>query len=247
MRLISAILLFLLIFKASAQNDSMVISTVEEAVAVAIQKNQAIQTEADRKVLVRDIKSTWYRWLFQLKELQVLQEYLAELDDLDRIAALRYTEGDIELLEKSYFLNQLAEIRTKRALLDNDIAISRNILQQLVNTRDSIAPVNSGLSLYQVIKGSGNEPDPTASIDPLLENMQLVLENFFIKLQYYETVGLDHARLVFKINRAKYEAEEIDYFEFTRSLTETFTIKTEYLETLNDYNQTAIELEYHAY
>jgi len=247
MRLISAILLFLLVFKASAQNDSMFIATVEEAVAVAIEKNPAIQTEPDRKALVRDIKSAWYRWLFQFNELQVLQEYMAELDDLDRIAALRYTEGDIELLEKSWFLNQLAEIRTKRALLNNDIAISRNILQQLVNTRDSIAPVSSGLTLYQVNKGPGKEPDLPASINPLLENMHLELENFFIKLQYYETVGLDHARLVFKINRAKYEAEEIDYLEFTRSLTEAFSIKTEYLETLNNYNQTAIELEYHAY
>jgi len=246
--LISAILLFLLVFKASAQNDSMFITTVEEAVAVAIEKNPAIQTEPDRKALVRDIKSAWHRWLFQLNELQVLQEYMAELDDLDRIAYLRYTEGDIELLEKSWFLNQLAEIRTKKALLNNDIAISRNILQQLINTRDSIAPGNSGLSLYQVIKGPGKEPDPSASVNPfLLENMYLELENFFIRLQYYESVGLDHARLVFKINRAKYEAEEVDYLEFTRSLTEAFNIKTEYLETLNNYNQTAIELEYHAY
>lgn len=248
MRLISAILLFLLVLKTTAQSDSMFIATVEDAVAVAIQKNPAIQTEPDRKALVRDIKSAWYRWLFQLNELNVFQEYLAELDDLDRIAALRYTEGDIELLEKSWFLNQLAEIRTKKALLNNDIAISRNILQQLVNTRDSIVPVSSGLSLYQVIKGPGKEPDPPVSVNPLLlENMHLALENFFIKLQYYESVGLDHARLVFKINRAKYEAEEIDYLEFTRSLTEAFSIKTEYFETINNYNQTAIELEYHAY
>jgi outer membrane protein TolC len=248
MRLISAILLILMVFKTSAQNDSVVIMTVEDAVALALQKNTAIQSESDRKTLVRDIKSVWYLWLFQLNKLRVLQEYLAEIDDLDRVAALRYTEGDIELLEKSWFLTHLADVRTKTVLLNNDIAISRNLLQQLVNSRDSIVPVNAGLSLYQVVKGSGKEPDPSGSVNSVrLENMHLELDNFFIKLQYYESFGLDHARLVFQINRAKYEAEEIDYLEFTRSLAEAFNMKTEFLETLNNYNQTAIELEHYAY
>ncbi len=248
MRLITATLLLTLVFKTSAQSDSLLIMTVEETVAIAIQNNPEIQAESDRKKLVRDTKSTWYRWLFQRNTLLVLQDYLSALDDLDRIAALRYHEGDIELLEKSWYLTQLAEIRTKVAMLENDMDISRNLLQQLVNTKENIVPKNAGLTLYQVNKGPGKEPDPRASINPVqLENMHLELENYFIKLQYYESAGLDHARLVIEINRAKFKAEEIDYLEFTRTLAEAFKIKSEYFETLNNYNQTAIELEYYAY
>lgn len=248
MRVILFLFLLSLIFKTYAQTDSVKVMTVEDAVACAFRNTQALLTETEKKKLTRDIKSTWYRWIYQINERQILQEYIDLLHDLDRVATLRYEEGDIELLEKSWFLVKLAEIRTKNAVLNNEIDITGNLLRQLIHTTERIVPADSGLFLYQVYKGSDYSPDqilPDTSLP--LQNLHLELGNYFIKLRYYKTLGLDHAQLIVKTSQAKYQAEEIDYLEFTRNLTEAYNIKMEYLEALNHYNQTAIELEHYAY
>jgi cobalt-zinc-cadmium resistance protein CzcA len=121
-------------------------------------------------------------------------------------------------------------------------------LRQFTRTAAEIIPADTGLSLYQVHKGIENDPlqaSPDTSL--ALENLRLELDNCFIKYQYYKTIGLDHARLIIKVNRAKYEAEEIDYLEFTKNLDEAYSVMLVYLETVNLYNQTAIELEYEAF
>jgi hypothetical protein len=58
---------------------------------------------------------------------------------------------------------------------------------------------------------------------------------------------LTHADIILQTSRAKFNAEEIDYLEFTEDIAEAFKIKLEYLETMNNYNQKAIQLEYYAY
>jgi outer membrane protein TolC len=242
------ILLLLQAFKMSGQTDSAKILTVEEAVDHALRNNTAIQVESDRKKLTGDVKAIWFQWLFQINEWQTLREHLDMLIDLNRVASLRYEKGDIDLLEKSWFLAKLAEIKTETAVLATDIDITGNLLRQLINSNERIVPSDSSLSIYQIIKGSVNVRDPETLFSSLaLENLRLELDKYFIRLQYYRTVGLDHAQLILKINRAKFEAEEIDYLEFIRTLAEAFNIKMEYLKTLNSYNQIAIELEHYAY
>jgi len=248
MRVILIPFLLLTVFEISAQTDSARIMKVEDAITLAFHNIQELPNGTDRKKLGKDIKSTWYQWLYQINERQMLEEYLDLLDDLDRVAALRYKEGDIELVEKSWFLVKLAEIKTKNAVLNNEIDITANHIRQLVHTSNRIVPADSGIFLYQVNKGSDGVPHEASFDSSLtLENIQLELDNDFMKLQYYKTIGLDHAQLTIRINRAKYEAEEIDYLEFIKNLAEAYAMKMEYLETLNHYNQTAIELEYYAY
>jgi hypothetical protein len=177
-----------------------------------------------------------------------MQDHLNLLGDVDRIAALRYQEGDIDLLEKSWFVTELAEIKTNTAILKNEIEITGNILKQLIYSNEKIVPADTNLSIYQIDKGYGNVLYPEALVDTVhIENLQLKLDSYFIRLQFYKTVGLDNAQLILQINHAKYKAEEIDYLEFTRTLAEAYNIKLEYLKTLNSYNQTAIELEHYAY
>ncbi len=60
-------------------------------------------------------------------------------------------------------------------------------------------------------------------------------------------VGLGQADQLLEINRAKFENEDIDYTEYTQKADEAFQIQLDYLETLNNYNQTAIQLEFYAY
>ena len=79
------------------------------------------------------------------------------------------------------------------------------------------------------------------------ENLEYELNNYFKKLQYFNMVGLGQADQLLEINRAKFENEDIDYTEYTQKAAEAFQIQLDYLETLNNYNQTAIQLEFYAY
>jgi heavy metal efflux system protein len=63
-------------------------------------------------------------------------------------------------------------------------------------------------------------------------------------LSFYETAGLPQASLLVSQAEKSYRAGEIDYLEYTQLLTRAFTIQSNYLKILNDYNQAVIELEF---
>lgn len=248
MRLVLSILLLLQVLPTHGQTGKLACNTVENAILTGIRNNPSLTDDSDKKNLVRRIKSTWYQWLYQINRSAVLEDQLLWLGDLDRVAALRYAEGDIDLLEKSSFIDALARIRTLVTVADNDTEMSLNQLRQLLHGHENPAPADSSLSLYQVIKSSGDFPRLKSFADTLaFENLQLVLDSKFALLRYYQSHGLEHARLLLQISKARFDAEETDYLEFTRAITVAFETRLKYLDTLNDYNQTAIELEYYVY
>jgi hypothetical protein len=265
MRVILILILLLLGFAANGQADKRQAITIEEALKTGLQNNSASLSVADRKKLSFDIKSAWYLWLFNINKWQTLEDYQSLLCDLDRIAAERYQAGDVDLLEKSASLTKLAEIQTAIAVVANEIDLNTNLLKQFLFTDTEIVPADTSLSIYQVVKGSGDgqhlsyQPEPNVQGDTLLgryrhfiavksfEYKQLELDGCFIRLQFYNSFGLTHASTILQTSHAKYNAEEIDYLEFTEDIAEAFKIKLEYLETMNNYNQKAIQLEYYAY
>jgi cobalt-zinc-cadmium resistance protein CzcA len=85
------------------------------------------------------------------------------------------------------------------------------------------------------------------SADKNIENLIAELTKYFRQLQYYNEYGLKQAGEIIRNARLQFEKENIEYVEFTQSLSLALTIKTGYLETLNNYNQTAIQLEFYAY
>jgi hypothetical protein len=265
MRVILIIALFLQVFAANGQADKRQAITIEEALKIGLQNNPVSLSVAERKKLSIDIKSAWYRWLFDIHKWQTLQDYQYLLSDLDRIAAERYLAGDVDLLEKSASLTKLAEIQTATAVVANEIDLTTNLLKQLLFTDTEIVPADTSLSIYQVVKESADgqylnyQPASNVQGDTLLsryrhfiaaksfEYKQLELDGYFIRLQFYNSFGLTHANTILQTSHAKFNAEEIDYLEFTEDIAEAFKIKLEYLETMNNYNQKAIQLEYYAY
>jgi hypothetical protein len=248
MRVTVCILLLLQVLPTRGQANTMAFSTVEDAVAIGIHNNPSLTTESDKKDLVRRIKSAWYQWLYQINRLSVLEDQLQWLSDLDRVAALRYEEGDIDLLEKSSFIEELARIRSLADVAGHDTEISQNQLRLLLRCHEKPAPSDSSLSMYQVNKSSGDMPHLNSLEDTLaFENLQLVLDSKFTMLRYFQSFGLDHAMLLLQINKVRLNTEETDYLEFSRAIAEAFETRLEYLATLNDYNQTALELEHYAY
>lgn len=63
-------------------------------------------------------------------------------------------------------------------------------------------------------------------------------------LTYYESSALKNADLILTQARKAYKGGEIGYVEYLQSLRSAITIKTNYLQALNQYNLSVIKVEY---
>lgn len=63
-------------------------------------------------------------------------------------------------------------------------------------------------------------------------------------LNYYQTTGLKQSDEILKVSQFSYSKGEIGYVEYIQNLTQAISIKSEYLNTLNQYNQTVININY---
>jgi outer membrane protein TolC len=167
------------------------------------------------------------------------------------VADLRYEAGDIDLLEKNSMISRFAEVNTALSRMEDDLSISRNNLKILLLVQDELMPVDSILVMYALKKNarSASGLDSTGQFihERKRENLEYELNNYFKSLQYFNRVGLSQADQLLEINRVKFDNEDIDYTEYTQKADEAFRIQLDYLETLNHYNQTAIQLEFYAY
>ncbi len=80
-----------------------------------------------------------------------------------------------------------------------------------------------------------------------IENLHFELNKHFKQLVYYNEHALAQAELIMHTAQTQYENENIEYHEYIQSMASAFKIKLSYLETLNHYNQTAVQLEFYIY
>ncbi len=66
---------------------------------------------------------------------------------------------------------------------------------------------------------------------------------FKTNIDYYENTALPQADLIIKQSGKSYMAGDIDYFEYSLNLDKALEIKSNYLLTLNDYNQSIIAID----
>jgi len=85
------------------------------------------------------------------------------------------------------------------------------------------------------------------STDMTIENLVTELTKYFRQLQYYNEYALKQADEIIRNAKLQLDKENIGYQEFVLSISQAIAIRTGYLETLNSYNQTAIQLEFYAY
>lgn len=69
-------------------------------------------------------------------------------------------------------------------------------------------------------------------------------ENNKSSLEYYQSLALPNANLIMKQAQTGFREGEIGYAEFLMGLRNAIAIKNSYLQTLNDYNQSILYLEY---
>ena len=66
-----------------------------------------------------------------------------------------------------------------------------------------------------------------------------------LALHFYETTGLGQADAIIKAANIAYRAGEISFADLSQFLTQAIDIQRNYLEVLNQYNQSAIQLNYY--
>lgn len=83
------------------------------------------------------------------------------------------------------------------------------------------------------------------NIEKEIENLVLQLDQLQNNLIYYHENALIKAEVLINTAKLQFEKEDIEYFEFLQSIKTALEIKLNYLNTLFDYNKTAIELEFY--
>src|SRR5882762_1860925 len=63
-------------------------------------------------------------------------------------------------------------------------------------------------------------------------------------INYYETSALQNARLILSQSREAFHAGEVSYIEYLQSLKISIGIRSNYLQALNQYNQSIVTLEF---
>jgi outer membrane protein TolC len=263
MRVMLCIALLLQMFIADGQDKIRQSYTLDQALSIALENNPLLSTEKDRKKLKCDVKSAWYKWLYRIIKQETLQEFYITMSDLERIATLRFKSGDLDFFETSTIMRKYADIQTAAALSVNEIDMSDNTIRQLLYIDEEIIPADTNLILYEIDKSAAYIQQDDLSMlsghdsiffrykafvdERIIENKQLELDNLFIRLQFYDHFGLNHAETIIQTAEARYKSEEIDYIELTEILSEAYSIRLDYLEILNDYNQHAIQMEYNSY
>ena len=83
------------------------------------------------------------------------------------------------------------------------------------------------------------------NLEKEIENKVIQLDQLQNDLIYYNENALKKAQVLNHTAKMQFEKEEIEYLEFLQSIKAAHEIKINYLETLYNYNKTAIELEFY--
>ncbi len=76
------------------------------------------------------------------------------------------------------------------------------------------------------------------------QSLQQQYQKFRDGLEYYESNALPQADLILKQAQQGFESGDIGYVEYTQGLDQALGIQFNYLDLLNQYNQTVIEIEF---
>jgi cobalt-zinc-cadmium resistance protein CzcA len=69
-------------------------------------------------------------------------------------------------------------------------------------------------------------------------------EKYRLSVEYYEKQAIPEAGMIIDQSVRSYKAGALDYLEYVLSLSRALSIKQNYLEALNNYNQTIINIEF---
>ncbi len=84
----------------------------------------------------------------------------------------------------------------------------------------------------------------TNELDGRLRSLLQQYQKFQNSLEYFESNALPQADLILKQAQKGFESGDVGYVEYTQGLNRALSIQFNYLEILNQFNQTVIEIEF---
>ncbi len=85
------------------------------------------------------------------------------------------------------------------------------------------------------------------STNKTIENLIIELNKYFRQTEYFNQIALPQSDEIVRNAVLQFKKENIDYSEYLQLILSAYEIRLQYLETINNYNQTAIQLEFYAY
>ncbi|MFO7658509.1 MAG: TolC family protein [Bacteroidales bacterium] len=79
-----------------------------------------------------------------------------------------------------------------------------------------------------------------------IENLLFELNKLFKMVIHYKEYIIPQAEMLINTAGVQFEKEEIEYSDYLKSISRGYKFFTDYYETINNYNQTAIQLEFYA-
>ncbi len=251
MRIFLILLILAPFFQLKSQSFPEKKISLDDAISLALLNNSNLNAGDVKSALVGDVEKTYFQLVYEKNKAQIIRQEADLMQNLAVVADLRYEAGDIDLLEKNSMISLFADVNTSLSRMEDNLSISRNNLKMLLLVQDELMPADSDLVMYALRKNehpaSGLDSTGQFIHERKRENLEYELNNYFKSLQYFNRVGLARADQLLEISRIRFENEDIDYTEFVQKADEAFRIRIDYLETLNNYNQTAIQLEFYAY
>lgn len=104
------------------------------------------------------------------------------------------------------------------------------------------AKIKSAKSMYQISENNYQTGVQTMRIEYMKANASL--NNQLKSLSYFETTALRNADLISETATKRFKDGEINYMEWVLLLNQSVSIKNDYLNTIKNYNEAALQLNY---
>ncbi|MBN1599062.1 MAG: CusA/CzcA family heavy metal efflux RND transporter [Bacteroidales bacterium] len=224
-----------------------------------IAKSKVAEITSEYFIAVDDLQIA----LNKLKQLMNISQNIKP-EDHDPAMYMIYKNADISVLDENTTLLYYKQ-KHDIALAEKNIAISEYFPEfsagYFNQTIDNIYNLHSwqiGLSVplwipeqQSKIKQAKIESEIAANnleyqnqlLRVEIENLLFESNKYFKQIRYYQNNALPQAELLINIAKIHLETEEINYLEFLQSISIANQIKQEYYRTINDYNQTILQLE----
>jgi heavy metal efflux system protein len=80
----------------------------------------------------------------------------------------------------------------------------------------------------------------------IIENLLVELNKYYKQISYYRQNAMKQSEILMNTSVAQYGKGKIGYFEYIQGMSTALEIKLDYLDALNNYNQTAVQLEFYS-
>jgi len=201
--------------------------------------------------------------LVDVNENYIAQNYLnLELNSISENPALSLLKNQVKVKEKEVSLNKAKLLPEFSLGYSNQSMIGNhtdNGVERYYDKNQRFSSVQATISIplwfksdrarIKAAKFSKQKAEATAKYgkEVLRGEYERVIQEYLkykTTLKYYDEKALPQAELILSNSKKSFENGAIDYVEYMQGLTYGIEIKNNYLEVLNQYNQSIIAIEY---